>query len=94
MARVISGGGVNLMMLLTHGRAHLHEPHHFWVLPTKQTRSGAEARKARPDFSSAGHAVVRKRHEAVSVAEMAFAFWALAKCLKLGGMTKYSGFSE
>jgi hypothetical protein len=77
----LGDGYVNLMTLLTPPRS-LHEPHHSWMLPTKQTGSGAEARKALPDFSGEDHAVVRQRHEAISVAELAFAFWALAKCLR------------
>ena len=66
----------------------LHEPHHSWVLPKKQTGGRAKAREALLNFSSGSHAVVRKRHEAVSVAEMAVALWALPKCLQLVGDDK------
>jgi hypothetical protein len=72
----------------------LHESHHSWVLPTKQTCGRAKAREALLDFSSGSHAVVRKRHEAVSVAELAVAFWALAKGLQLVGDDEVFGFQR
>jgi len=55
------------------------------VFPKKQTGGRAKAREALLNFSSGSHSVVRKRHEAVSVAEMAVALWALPKCLQLVG---------
>src|SRR5258707_675874 len=72
----------------------LHEPHHSWVLPKKQTGCRAKASEAPLNFSSGSHAVVRKRHEAVSAAEVAVALWALPKCLQSWRMTKCLGFRE
>jgi hypothetical protein len=50
----------------------LHEPHHSWVLPKRQTGGRAKAREALLNFSRGSHAVVRKRHEAVSVDDKVF----------------------
>jgi hypothetical protein len=72
----------------------LHEPHHCWVLPTKQTGGRAKAREALLDFSGGNYAVVHKGHEAASVAELAVAFWALAKGLQLVGDDEVFGFQR
>ena len=63
----------------------LYETQHLWMLPKKQTGSGAEAREALLDFSCISHAVVRERHNALSVEKMALAFWAFPGCSQVLG---------
>jgi len=57
----------------------MHETQHLWMLPKKQTGSGAETREALLDFSCISLAVVRERHNALSVEEMAPAFRAFPR---------------
>jgi hypothetical protein len=92
MARVVSdGGGRQPDDAADEWPRLLHEPHHSWMLPKKQTGGRAKARETLLDFSSAIRVVVRERHEAVFVAEMAVAFWALPRCLQLVGDDKVFG---
>jgi hypothetical protein len=49
------------------------------MLPKKQALGGAEAQEALLDFCCVDLAVVRERHDAVSVEEMALAFRALPR---------------
>jgi hypothetical protein len=60
----------------------------------KQAGGRAKAREAPLDFAGADHAVVRKSHEAVAIAELAVAFRALVQGFQLVGDDEVFGFSE
>ena len=69
----------------------LHETQHRWMLPKKQALGGAEAQEALLDFCRVDLAVVRERHDAVSVEEMALAFRALPRRSQIPGVDEVLG---
>jgi len=69
----------------------VHEPQHGRVLPKKQTGGGAEARQALLDFSCVSYLVMREGHNALSVDETTFAFWALPRRSQVPGHDEVLG---